>query len=615
MENRFGLKDLILTSLFIVLIVSVWLAMKQRDRQWNELQGMKQSLGEQATELTRVRKMLEIGARVAQAPGLEIPNASEFDPTDPFTRIRRSHQAEDYAVGGWLINVFGQTVGKITPIVDTDAYQSRIEGHVVESLAVRDPDSLQFQPWIAKSWEISDDGKTFTFDLRTDVSFSDGEVLTARDVVYTFELTMNPKIAAPSRQSYYANIHRVFQVGDHRVVFEMKEPYFKGFEMCAGLGILPEHFYSRFTPDQFNEEPGLLFGSGPYRIQEPEQWKPGTGVIELLRNENYWGPRPTFDKIVYREITDETARLVTFTNGDLDVFAPSPEQYQKLKDDERVDRLATWYEYETITGGYRYVGWNQMRQGKATRFADRRVRQALTMLTNRKEMCQRLMVGLATVTSGPFHRLGNQANPSIEPWPYDAARARALLKESGFEDRDGDGVIEDPDLQPFLVKLIYPASSTNYQQMALYLKDAFARAGVVLEPDPLEWNVMLQRINQRDFDAITLGWSGVIESDPYQIFHSSQIKDGANNYVSYTNTELDELIERARYTPSETERMEMWHRCHQILHEDQPYTFLFTRRAVTLANKRLKNVHLVKLGINSDMEWYVPLTLQKWASN
>ena len=395
----------------------------------------------------------------------------------------------------------------------------------------------------------------------------------------------------------------------------MNKPYFKGFEMCAGMSILPEHFYSQFTAEQFNQAPGLLVGSGPYRVQDPEQWKPGTGKIELLRNENYWGPRATFDKVIYREITDETARLVTFTNGDLDVFGPSPEQYPRLKEDERVNRVASSYEYETITGGYRYVGWNQIRQGQATRFADRRVRQALTILTDRQEMCQRLMSGLATVTSGPFHRLGNQVDPSIEPWSYDPIRARALLKESGFEDRDGDGIVEDADMQPFTFKLIYVAGNANYQQMALYLKDAFARAGIVLEPDPLEWNVMLQRISQRDFDAITLGWTGTIESDPYQIFHSSQIKDGGHNYIGYKNAELDELIERARYTPDEPARMEMWHRCHQILHEDQPYTFLFTRRAVTLVNKRVQNVQMVKLGLNSDREWYVPLTLHKWTSN
>ena len=484
---------------------------------------------------------------------------------------------------------------------------------MLQSLAQRDPQTLEWKSLIAKSWRISDDGLSIQFELNQNVRFSDGHPLTAGDVIYTYDLIMNPKIAAPRSRAYFEKIDSVRQEGDYTVIFTLKEPYFKGFETCAGMSIMAKHFYSQFSPEEFNEMPGLLFGCGPYVLSvDPVQWKPGSGKIELLPNERYWGPTPSFSRVVYREILDDTARLTTFTNGDIDRYSATPEQYLTLKDDEVVNSKAKLYEYETILGGYRYVAWNQKREGQDTWFADRRVRQAMTMLTDRKQLCKRLMVGLATPTTGPFHHLGGQVSPHVQGWQYDPPRAIKLLKDAGFDDRDGDGVIEGPNGKPFRFKLIYPASSANYQQMALFLKDEYARAGVQLEPDPLEWTIMIQRIQQRDFDAMTLGWSGSIEGDPYQIFHSSQVSDGGDNYTHYINADLDEAIAQARVTMDEAKRMALWHRCHEILHEDQPYTFLFTTKAVTFVDKRIHNVLLTTLGLNPLLEWYVPRGQQRW---
>jgi len=233
------------------------------------------------------------------------------------------------------------------------------------------------------------------------------------------------------------------------------------------------------------------------------------------------------------------------------------------------------------------------------------------MLADREAMCRNLMAGLATPTSGPFHRLGFQADPEVKPWPHDPQRARDLLKAAGFEDRDGDGVIESASGEPFVFKLIYPSGSPNYQQMAFNLKDAYARAGIVLEPDPLEWTILQQRMDQREFDAMTLGWGGTIETDPYQIFHTKQIADGGDNYIGYSNPELDKIIDQARVTVDEEARKKLWHQVHAILHEDEPYTFLWTSRAVVFLDKRIKNVQLTKLGLSPDVEWYVPTAAQK----
>jgi peptide/nickel transport system substrate-binding protein len=160
----------------------------------------------------------------------------------------------------------------------------------------------------------------------------------------------------------------------------------------------------------------------------------------------------------------------------------------------------------------------------------------------------------------------------------------------------------------------YNAGSDVRGRMVLLMKDTFAKAGVLAEPEPLEWSVLLQRLQKtRDFDAAVLGWGGVIEGDPYQIFHSSQIEGTGDDFVHYANPELDKVIEQARKTTDEQKRMEMWHKVHAILHEDQPYTFLVDQEELTFMSNRIKNVDKVSVGLNSAYEWFVPKGDHKWA--
>lgn len=660
MERRFGLKDVLVIVLLAAILVSIWLAMVQFDRQWQTVQQVETKVDEHTATLIaqekQIREMRTSIRKLAEAPqtppalmeaiaqiqtglkqlsegqldgdalqqqlaalqerinAVEREAAAALPPADEyFDRLQEARDNENFAYGDWFVDAFGQTVGKLTPIIQTDAYQSRIEQFVLESLIVRDPDTFEWRPWIAHDWQVSDDGITIRFDLREDVVFSNGEPLTADDVVYTYELIMNPDINAPALRSYYDNFESVTAEGDYRVVFRMKQPYFKSLEFSGGIPILSRAFYEQFTPQQFNEMPGLLVGSGPYKLDvDPREWRPGTGKVELVRNDRYWGPRPSFDRLVWREISDQTAELTSFRNREIDLYGVQPEKYNRLKDDQDLLDHADLYVLEAPTFGYRYIGWNQRREGEATFFADRRVRQAMTLLTNRREMAEQLMAGLATVATGPFHYLGPQANPDVEPWPYHPDRARELLADAGWTDRDGDGVLENAAGDEFRFKLIYPSSNENYRQMAFYLQDAYERAGLVMEPDPTEWNTMLQRIDERDFDAITLGWTGNIEGDPKQIFHSESMAEGGSNYVSYANEQLDALIDKARLSLDVDERMAMWHEVHRILHDDQPYTFLFFSKSPVFIDKRIHNVKVTRTGLNDRTEMYVPKPLQLW---
>lgn len=537
------------------------------------------------------------------------------DPTEIpyFENMLKARDQPDFAEGDQFIGTFAVTVGKLTPFLATDVYQRYVENMVLEPMVTRSPDDLSWQGVLAERWEVSEDGLTMTFHLRRGVVFSDGSPFSAKDVLFTFDLIKNPELNAPRLAAYYENVVSWEALDEDTVRFKLAEPYFLGFSTVAGTPILSSSYYKQFSMSEFNTMPGLLVGSGPYMLpDDPVEWRPGRGQITLVRNDYYWGPRPALDRIIWREMPDEVARTTAFRNGEIDALALTGLRYRALKEDANLKQRGDLKVFDDIAGGYLYVGWNQVRNGKPTPFADARVRRAMTMLINRDEMCEQIMAGLATTTSGPFHPSGDQANPAIEPWPHDPERAKALLAEAGYKDRNADGILEDPSGNDFRFKFTHSSSSPTTTAMMLYIRDALKRAGIVMEPDGLEWTIMLQRIDSREFDAMMLGWGGSIENDPRQMFHSDMIGDGGDNYIAHRDEQLDAAIDKARVTVDQNQRRKMWHEVHRLLHEQQPYTFLFTRKDAVYLDDRFSNVRITLIGPNAMGEWSVPSNLQVW---
>ncbi|HSI33222.1 MAG: ABC transporter substrate-binding protein [Phycisphaerae bacterium] len=655
MENRFGVKDLFMFGLMVVLIVMVGLSMRQFDRQWQDVQEIKKQNSQLTSEVATIRSQIESGAVTVGGGNAAGPRALPAREMPVFAGLVGAEQKPDFSRGDWLIDNFGTKVGRLTPLVSSDLYQQWIESRVCECLATRDPDKLDFVPLLAESWEIKDYSDKFeayaaplrkrglspeqfteeikkdpkaplaleiVFKIRRGVTFSDGTPLTAEDVKFTFDWIMNPDVNAARARAYMTNFKEAVVDNSHQVTFRFTEPTFNTFETIGTQVILSKKFYSRFTPQQYNDKVGLLIGTGPYRLSDPENWGPGRGV-ELVRNERYWGIKPTFDRLIWRELEDESAEIVTFGNGEMDIFACQPEQYEKLLKDERIVKMSQHLQYPSPLNGYTYIGWNQKRKDTAgverpTPFADKRVRQAMTLLIDRERIAKEVYLGYATVASGPFDPASPQTDPAVKPWPYDEAKAKALLAQAGFADKNGDGVIDGPDGKPFRFKLSYPSGSATYQRVVFFLKDSFAKAGVTMEPEPLDWPVLIDRLKKSQFDSCSLGWGGVVESDPYQIFHSSQIAGEGDNRTAYANKDLDAQIELARRTVDDAKRMELWHAVHRTLHDDQPYTFLFNRPSLVFINGRVKNVGVTKLGLNylrlypNPSPWYVPRAAQRY---
>ncbi len=344
---------------------------------------------------------------------------------------------------------------------------------------------------------------------------------------------------------------------------------------------------------------------------------PDQGMVELERNPRYWGPiLPAFDRLLWKVIENDSARLTTFRNGEIDIYGARPREYKTLLDDVELNARTQNFEYMSPTAGYSYIGWNQGSVDKPSRFADKRVRQAMTYLTDRQRIIDEIMLGYGEIAISPFNPRSHQHDKGLTARDYDPEKAKALLKEVGYEDRDGDGVLEDADGEPFEFGLVYFQGNKDTKRIVLFLKDLYAGAGILMHPKPTEWSVMLDLLDKRDFDAITLGWSSGVETDIFQMFHGRQTENGGDNFVGNKNPQLDKLIDEARATVDEAVRMPLWQQAEGIMYDDQPYTFLMRRKTMAFIDRRIHNVAQTRLGLNAGfvpVEWYVPLEMQKYS--
>ena len=638
MEKRFTLKDFFLFTAVAAVLVALLVAMYMIDRQWLMMSRMRATMQEQAEDLRALRtdlkaldQRIENGALAAAraappAGSTAAPPATSSDipPDTPgaapvFERALAAARLPGYASGDWLVRAFGVGLSTITPLVSQDVYASDVQSYVQESLLSRNPDTLEWEGLVARSWDISEDGLTITFRLRDGVTFSDGRPLRAGDVAFTFGFIMNEAIAAPRDRAYLEKIESVEAIAPLVVVFRFREPYFNALALAGSMTVMPRHFYEPYLrePATFNESKGLLLGSGPYRLADPKTWTPDLGIVELERNPRYWGPvTPSFNRILWKVIENDSARLTTFRNRDIDSYTARPREYQGLRDDAALTEQARSFEFMNAVAGYSYIGWNQHRGGEPTRFADRRVRQAMTWLTDRARIIDEIMLGYAEPAVSPFSPRSRQHDPAIEPRGFDPDKAASLLAEAGYEDRDGDGVLEDGAGEPFEFELVYYQENEDTERMVLFLKDLYARAGVHLKPAPAEWPVMLDLLGKRDYDAITLGWTSGVETDVYQMFHGSQTEDGGDNFVHFRHAGFDRLVDEARATVLEEVRMPLWQAVERIFHEEQPYTFLMRRKTLAFVDRRIENLEVTKLGLNLGsvpVEIFTPGAAQRYA--
>lgn len=491
----------------------------------------------------------------------------------------------------------------LDPITSNDMISLRITELLFNGLVGIDA-KQQIVPELAERWEIAEDGRRYTFFLRKDVFWHsrDGEKpmpFTADDVVFTYNVIMHPNTITPLKVRNEF-IESVTKSDDHTVVFTLKRPILNALAKFS-FKIIPKHgpqnteFLTREDP--FVQHP---IGTGPYMLKNVTADREAI----LVANEKYFKGRPHIDKFIARPFADQNimGQALMFNAIDMIVLV-NHRDIPQLQGDKRF----VLQPYNALS--YSFFGFNLRNR----MLADKRVRQAFTYAVNRKEMLDSFFQGQGTIISGPYAPGSWAYNLDVQPLPYDPQKATELLREAGFT--KGDGGIMEKDGSPltFTLKVPIAKESEAVKRVVLAFKNYLSKVGVQIEPEFQEWLSWKEDIFLRhDFDIMFASWVFDDSADISSLFHSAEIGPWKNNFGAFSNPEVDGLIVESKLTLDHEKRRTINRKLHEIIAEENPYTFLWTLTNYAGYNKKLRRVaiHPYKFFSFAD-GWYIPKSEQR----
>jgi peptide/nickel transport system substrate-binding protein len=425
-------------------------------------------------------------------------------------------------------------------------------------------------PDIAESYTISTDKLTYTFKLKTDITFHDGETLTAEDVVFTIDSILDDKNAS-FLKSDFTEVDTVKSVGDDTVVLQLKHPFTPMLDKMT-FPILPKHAFEgvEMRTADFNSHP---IGTGPYMF---DSWNRGNNLT-LKAYSGFFGTKPSIEKVIFKFIPDSNVRALQLKAGEVDIALLDPNQVESVKKEDSIKV------YDIESADYRGMLFNM----KMDLWKDSAVRKAFSYATDREQIVKGILKGYGVEAYSPLQKHGFK-NEDIEKYTYDIAKAKELLTNAGWiESSDGSRYKDD-------VKLAFtitaPASDTVRVNMANYVAEGFKKIGADVTVAALDWSA----ITIEDTEAFMIGWGSPYDADhhTYILFKSDQssLTSSGYNYGSYANAQVDSLLEKGRQSMDEEERKAIYMEFQAELAEDPAFDFIAYENAIYGMNENISGV-------------------------
>ena len=488
--------------------------------------------------------------------------------------------AESTAVVAYSVDMQGvnELTAPSTAIMNALLYQAWFRVLMDEQPDYEDgPPS--FEPQLAERYEFSEDRLRLTFYMRDDIQWSDGAPVTAEDVRWTWQAQVHPEVAWTFAEAKKW-ITDVVVDDPYAVTFHFSKAY-AGQLQDATLGVvLPKHAWSQLPFARWRENNQWfidhLVVNGPFTL---ESWEPQQRYV-LRRNESYYEPGlPKVDRVVFELAPDDNSRLAMLRSKQahmLEFVLPGDAATIEADPDLRL--------LSHIPRFFFFLQWNVTRP----LFADKRVRQALTLGIDRQEIVDSVYYGYASVGHSVFPSNHWAHNEDLEPWPYDPGRAREILAELGWEDSDGDGIV-DRDGQPFSFELVTNSESQVRIDQQVMIQEHLKRIGVDAQPRSMEFNALLRPLSEHDFDAVIAGLAIDTSLNTEYFFHSDAI-DRSYNWGGYSNPEMDRLIEETNNLVDLEAAKPLYDRLQELLHDELPVTFLYEQQRLAAVRSNLRGV-------------------------
>jgi len=474
----------------------------------------------------------------------------------------------------------GTTIGTVYPA----GYEAMF---LVYDNLVAFNDKMQIVPQLATEWSVSKDGLTWTFKLRRGVTYHDGTPFDADTTVFHIQRQIDPKINKANRP-LWDPLSGVRKIDDYTIAITTAKPYGALLNTLAhGSGGVVSPTAVRRLGEGFARAP---VGTGPYIV---ERLDAGTELV-LRRNDNYWGGRPGYPRIILRNVPDPTTRIALLQSGQADVINNiPPENIQQLQGNASI---------EVITRpALRTFGFAFNLNRKA--FQDLRVRQAFNYAINRGPIIKAIFKDYATAIDSPLSPYTTGYAP-ISAWPYDVERARGLLAEAGWKP-GSDGVVRK-DGQQFEITVMTPIGMLPKdievtQAFQNFLRVIGVRATinrvepaaffdlVRLPPERITWDMVLFGFNPSNGDG-AYHLASLFESNP-----SPGGPPKVWNFARYANSKVDELLNQADTAVDQTKRTQLLAQAAGIIWNDAPYVWLYAENVIVAKRRDVKNVEVLPI--------------------
>ncbi len=491
----------------------------------------------------------------------------------------------------------------LDPITSNEMISLRITELVFSGLVAID-EKQQIVPELAERWEVSPDGRTYTFFLRKDVTWhprdrEEARPFTAEDVVFTYNVMMHPKTVTPLKVRYEF-IDKVEMLDNLAVRFTLKRPILNGLAKFS-FKIIPRHgpanpaFLTREDP--FVQNP---IGTGPYILRNVTADR----EIILVANDQYFKGRPHIEKVVAKPFADQNilTQAMMFNAIDMIVLV-NPRNIPEIQGDKRF----ILQPYNALS--YSFFGYNL----RNPLLADKRVRQAFTYAVNRQEMLDAFFNSQGTIISGPFAPGSWAYNLDVQPLPFDPQKAAALLRDAGFTP-GADGILQkDGKKLSLSLKVPIEKESEAVKRVVLAFQNYLRSIGVAVRVEFREWQAWkVDVFLEHEFDIVFASWVFDDSADITSLFHSAEIGPWRNNFGGYSSPEVDSLIVESKLTLDHEKRRTIYRKLHALLADEAPYTFLWNLTNYSAYHRKVRRVaiHPYKFFSFAD-EWFIPVSEQK----
>jgi peptide/nickel transport system substrate-binding protein len=481
-----------------------------------------------------------------------------------------------------LVMVIEFSPTNLDPRVGTDAQSEFIDELLFDSL-VRKDRNFNLVPGAAERWEIPDP-RTYVFHLHRGIRFHDGRPLTARDVKWTLD-TMRDGSLLSIKGATYGLVDRVETPDDLTVVVHLKEPFAPLlWNLSEGaFGIVPSG-----SGKEFKNNP---VGSGPFRFVRAD---PDSQVV-IARNNDYWGERPSVERIRFAVVPDDTTRALELRKGSADLAPANSFPPDMVRTLEREHNIIVQRHSGTSLA---YLAFNL----RDPVLKDVRVRQALAYAIDRQTILHYLLGDSGRLAASVLPPEHWAYDPGVTAYPYDPAKANSLLDAAGYP-RGRDGV---------RVHLTMKTSTVESARLlAAVLQQQLRQVGIALDIRTYEFATFYSDVTKGAFQLYSLRWIGYSNQDPdifEDAFHSASFAPRRANRGYYSNPQVDRLLEEGRRTVDQEQRKRIYSEVQRILARDLPYFNLWYLDNVLVHSSRVRNV---ELGPSADYQFLTTAELAR----